>query len=155
MAPFARFLPLVCLAGFLIPAIARAQEARQFAEIEVTDHSDFSTEAIGLAENYDSGGPAPVCPPADCNCPSCQAKKAADLKKAVAGAYAPLFYNNNFAYLNNPNYDDYHFGENLKQIPIGDRWMLDLGGQYRARFHAERNHRNIGPTLGLTGNDDD
>ena len=39
--------------------------------------------------------------PGECNCPACQekkaaaaaAKKAADLKKAVTGAYAPLFYN--------------------------------------------------------------
>src|SRR5262245_11315887 len=37
------------------------------------------------------------CQPTQCNCPACQAKKAADLKKAVAGAYAPLFYNNNFS----------------------------------------------------------
>src|SRR5262245_54594206 len=41
-----------------------------------------------------------TCPPADCtyqpaecNCPVCQAKKAADLKKSVAGAYTILFYN--------------------------------------------------------------
>jgi hypothetical protein len=80
----------------------------------------------------------------------CQ-QQSADLTKAVAGAYAPLFYNNNFAYLNDPAYDDFHCGENLKQIPVGDCWTIDLGGQYRARFHAERNHRG----LGLTGNDDD
>jgi hypothetical protein len=96
-----------------------------------------------------------ACQPAECCCPACQAKRAADLKKAVAGAYAPLFYNNNFSYLSNPAYDDYHFGEGLKQIPIGDCWTVDLGGQYRARFHNEHNHRNIGATLGLTGNDDD
>jgi hypothetical protein len=96
----------------------------------------------------------PACPQptsADCNCPACQAKTAADVKQAVAAAYAPLFYNNNFGYLNDAAYDDWHFGERLKQIPIGDCWMLDLGGQYRARYHGERNHRG----LGLTGNDDD
>ena len=92
-----------------------------------------------------------ACPPAECNCPACQAKKAADLKKAVAGAYANPFYNNNFSYLNNPAYDDHHFGEHFKQVPIGDCWMLDLGGQYRARYMAERNFRG----LHLTGNDDD
>src|SRR5262245_9864169 len=91
------------------------------------------------------------CQPAECNCPACQAKKAADLKKAVAGAYTVLFYNNNFAYLNNPAYDDHHFGEHFKQIPIGDCWLLDLGGQYRSRYHGERNMRG----LGLTGRDDD
>ncbi|MGE0757516.1 MAG: alginate export family protein [Pirellulaceae bacterium] len=73
------------------------------------------------------------------------------MKQAVATAYAPLFYNNNFTYVTDPAYEDWHFGERLKQMPIGDCWMLDLGGQYRARYHAERNHRS----LGLTGNDDD
>src|SRR5262245_47506989 len=43
-----------------------------------------------------------ACPAPECNCAACQQKKVADLKKAVAGAYAPLFYNNNFSYLNNP-----------------------------------------------------
>ena len=83
------------------------------------------------------------CPPPECNCPACQAKKAADLKKAVAGAYANPFYNNNFAYLNNPAYDDWHIGEHFKQVPIGDCWMLDLGGQYRARYMDERNFRGL------------
>lgn len=107
-----------------------------------------STEvAAGIAAPCGCG----PCQPVECNCPDCQAKKAADLKKAVAGAYAPLFYDNNFSYLDNPAYNDCHFGESFKQIPIGDCWMVDLGGQYRARYHGERNHRG----LGLTGNDDD
>jgi Alginate export len=78
-------------------------------------------------------------------------KKAAELKKAVATAYAPVFYNNKFDYLKNPAYKDHHFGEGLKQQPLGDHMMLDIGGQYRARLHNERNFRG----LGLTGNDDD
>lgn len=94
----------------------------------------------------------PTCQPAECNCPACQAaKKAADLKKAVASAYAPLFYNNNFSYINNPAYDDWYPGDHFKQVPICDCWMLDMGGQYRARYHHEQNMRG----LGLTGRDDD
>lgn len=91
----------------------------------------------------------------ECQCPQCQAKAAAkkeqDLKKAIAGAYKPLFYDNNFSYINNPNYNECFFGDRLKQIPIGDCWMVDIGGQYRARYHGERNMRG----LGLTGRDDD
>ena len=78
-------------------------------------------------------------------------KKKADLKKAVATAYAPLFYNNKFDYLCNPLYDDHHFGEDFKRQCLGDCWIYDLGGQYRARYHSERNHRGVG----LTGVDDD
>ena len=83
----------------------------------------------------------PTCQPAgECNCPACQAaKKAADLKKAVASAYAPLFYNNNFAYINNAAYDNWYPGDHFKQMPIGDCWMVDMGGQYRARFQDEQN----------------
>ena len=36
-------------------------------------------------------------------------------------------------------------------MPLGDCWMLDLGGQYRARYMDEQNIRG----LDLTGNDDD
>lgn len=86
----------------------------------------------------------------ECQCAACQAKKAADLKKAVNTAYAPVFYNNNFAYINNPAYADWYPGDHFKQIPLGDCWTVDLGGQYRARFDDEQNMRG----LGLTGRDD-
>lgn len=87
-----------------------------------------------------------------CDCPDCQAARAqADVQKAVASAYAPVFYNNNFAYINNPAYQEWYPGDWFKQIPIGDCWLTDFGGQYRARYHHEQNHRG----LGLTGNDDD
>jgi hypothetical protein len=99
--------------------------------------------AAGWAEELPSQVP--------CTCPACQAETAADLQKAVAAAYAPLFYDNNFAYLDNPDYDDCHCGECFKQVPLGDCWLLDLGGQYRIRSMHERNIRG----LNLTGNDDD
>ncbi len=78
-------------------------------------------------------------------------KKAADaLKKKVATAYKDVFYNNDFSYLNDPNYHDHHLGEELKQLPVGST-TLDLGGQYRLRYHSEHNMRGYG----LTGRDDD
>src|SRR4029078_8791046 len=94
---------------------------------------------------------APPAIGAPCNCPACEAKRAADLKAAVAGASAPLFYNNNFSYLNNPAYDGWHLGEHFKQVPLGDCWMLDAGGQYAIGSSHEQNMRG----LHLTGNDDD
>src|SRR5262249_30587587 len=70
-------------------------------------------EALDSPSDATAPPACPACracqPPAECNSPACQAaKKAADLKKAVASAYAPLFYNNNFAYINNPAYDDWY-----------------------------------------------
>ncbi len=73
------------------------------------------------------------------------------LTKAVAGAYAPVFYNNNFNYLFNPLYNQRYLGEDLKRLSVGDCWMLDLGGQYRLRHHSERGMRGSG----LTGVNDD
>lgn len=74
------------------------------------------------------------------------------LQAAVNGAYKGVFYDNNFDYLCNPCYDGYHLGEELKRICIhDDRAILDIGGEYRARYHHEHNMRG----LGLTGNDDD
>jgi hypothetical protein len=109
-----------------------------------------------ISTNLDvySAGAAAASGPA-CNCPDCQkkaaAKKAADLKKAIAGAYKPLFYDNNFAYINNPAYDECFCGDSLKQMQWGDCWTVDMGGQYRARYQGERNFRGFG----LTGVDDD
>lgn len=85
-------------------------------------------------------------------------KKKEALQKAVAGAYAPIFYNNNFSYLSNPLYKDHYLGENFKQLDVGC-WKLDLGGQYRMRQHSERQMRSVaGPVTafgGLTGVNDD
>jgi Alginate export len=77
-------------------------------------------------------------------------KKAEELKKKVAGAYKDPFYLNDFSYLSNPNYQGYNLGEGLKQIPLGSG-KLDVGGQYRLRYHHEHNMRGAG----LTGRDDD
>jgi len=79
------------------------------------------------------------------------------LSKAIAGSHKPLFYDNNFDYLCDPCYDDWHLGDNLKRMCIGDSIVLDIGGQYRVRQHNEWNMRNTGTVpnaLGLTGADD-
>ncbi|GAB5402782.1 MAG: alginate export family protein [Aureliella sp.] len=71
-----------------------------------------------------------------------------ELTAAMKGAYKGLFYANNFAYLNSPLFDGPYFpGDNFKQI--ADK-RLDLGGEFRSRYHSERNMRG----LGLTGRDD-
>jgi hypothetical protein len=116
------------------------------ASIDAGEQAYVTAEAPVAAEGYSA--PADAGP---CQCDACQAKRAADLKAAIAGAYKPLFYDNNFAYINNPSYDDCYLGDHFKQVPIGDCWLLDIGGQYRARYMGERNMRGVG----LTGRDDD
>lgn len=109
--------------------------------------STANAESADLLSTHDTGA-------SPCSCESCQeavqAKQAA-LKKAAASAYAPLFFNNQFNYLYDPEYDDCHLGEDLKRLGIGNHSTLDIGGQYRARMHNERNMRSFG----LTGVDDD
>lgn len=78
------------------------------------------------------------------------AKQIAALKKQVATAYKPLFYDNNFSYINNPLYENRYLGDCFKQMPVGDSWMVDIGGQYRSRYMGEQNMRG----LGLSGRDD-
>ena len=77
-------------------------------------------------------------------------KKKEELKKKVATAYKDPFFLNDFSYLSNPNYQGYNLGEGIKQFPVGDNGKLDVGGQYRLRYHNEHNIRGTG----LTGRDD-
>jgi hypothetical protein len=81
----------------------------------------------------------------------CQIKKQAALAAAVAGAHKPVFYDNDFSYVNDPAYGDWHLGDHLKQLGLGECLTVDIGGEFRMRQHAERHHRN----LGLTANNDD
>jgi len=78
-------------------------------------------------------------------------KKKEELKKKIATAYKDPFYQNDFSYLSNPAYMGYNLGEGIKQLEVGDNGKLDVGGQYRLRYHHEQNMRG----LGLTGRDDD
>ncbi|GAA4437900.1 alginate export family protein [Bremerella cremea] len=82
--------------------------------------------------------------------PVCDAKKMAELKKKAASAYKPLFFDNDFSYLCDPCYDGCLLGEDLKRMCVGDCGYLDIGGEYRARYHHEQNMKPY-----LNGVDDD
>ena len=76
------------------------------------------------------------------------AEKLATLNKSMKDAYKGVFYANDFSYLRNPAYQGPHFaGDTFKGLGDG---KLDLGGEYRSRYHHENNMRG----LGLTGIDD-
>ena len=70
---------------------------------------------------------------------------------AAAKSHKPLFYDNDFDYLYDPDYTDRDLGDGLKRRSIGPCITYDIGGQFRMRYHGERNIRG----LGLTGRDDD
>lgn len=77
--------------------------------------------------------------------------KQANSKKKLASSHKPLFFDNDFSYLCDENYQGGLFGDCLKKRCLPGGGWYDIGGQYRARYHAERNMRG----LGLTGVDDD
>ena len=78
-------------------------------------------------------------------------KKREELKKKAASAHKPLFFDNDFSYLCDENWDGWFPGDGLKRRGLPGGGWFDIGGQFRSRYHAERNMRG----LGLTGVDDD
>lgn len=121
-----------------------------YADSIGTATSGFS--AVHSRDHSDTCCSSGACGGCDTCCNACaKAKKAEQLAAAVAGSHKPLFYDNDFGYLNEPKYTDWWPGDYFKQRNLGCLISFDFGGQYRMRHHTEQNHRG----LGLTGNDDD
>jgi hypothetical protein len=117
---------------------------------------DGGSDKAGIAD-YASKA---LCDGGKACCCDCATQAASD--KAAGEAYKDPFFNNNFDYLCDPCYCDWHLGESLKRLCLGDCIKIDVGGQYRLRHHSERNMRilrvqNPVPWVwqGLTGADDD
>jgi len=73
------------------------------------------------------------------------------LAQQAAQAHKTLFFDNPFAYVEDPCQQETFLGDRLKRLQITPWAKLDIGGEYRLRHHSERNHRGEG----LTGLDDD
>ncbi len=112
--------------------------------MDAPESSDYPTILSQPALITSAEATPPAKPKAD---PQAKAKK---LKKDAAGAYKPLFYDNQFDYLLDPAYQGSLLGEPLKRRCLGPWGVLDIGGEYRLRYHREQNIRG----LGLTGRDD-
>ena len=75
-------------------------------------------------------------------------KKPKDFAAKVKKAHKGVFYANDFEYLCDPEFcGPYYFGDPLKNLAFG---KLDIGGEFRMRYHREKGIRG----LGLTGRDD-
>ena len=146
---------LASLVTFSIAACSTAALAQQSGapshqnETQTAETDGYITP-IG-STTYESGEADSECScGADKGSEACSCKKLEALNTAVAGAHKGVFYNNNFDYLCDPCYCDSHLGDRLKRQSVGQCITYDVGGQYRMRFHNERNMRG----LGLTGRDD-
>src|SRR5437879_375853 len=115
MCSISAALALAVLLAEPAPVVAQASPVADRASVSGFDSAvaaDDRSSNVVVAEAADLTAAPPACPSlpsvpssAPCNCAACQ-KKAAELKKAISTAYAPVFYNNNFSYVNNPTYTD-------------------------------------------------
>lgn len=113
--------------------------------------SDRPSASIGPPS--ESAHPQVIQPASDCiacNAAESSPKAKQVLQKKVASAHKPLFYDNDFSYLNDPSYEAITVGDAFKQHRLPGGGTYDIGGQYRMRAHFEQNMRG----LGLTGVDD-
>ncbi len=73
--------------------------------------------------------------------PSCKACGCAKKKKKanpLAKSHKGVFYANDFSYLNDPNNTYHGLGDVFKQLDVGHDGKLDVGGQFRLRYHREK-----------------
>ena len=100
-------------------------------------------------------GHSPTAKPLDPK-PAGSVKKPTPKPKPATVAYKPLFYDNDFSYLNDPQDHDFFLGDLFKQLRPTPGSVLDLGGEYRFRDHHEFKMRNSGPAgSNLKGISDD
>src|SRR6056297_1049623 len=84
-------------------------------------------------------------------CPHCSQRRREAIQSQVASAYKGVFYDNDFSYIDDPYYRQHFWGDRLKGIDLPHDGKLDVSGEFRLRYHDERNFR--GPN-GITGVDD-
>ena len=113
------------------------------AEI-LSDNSSIS-EGVGALDEFasyavEASAASETCP---CGCEDqdgkecCTCKKQKELEKKAGAAYKTLFFDNDFNYLCDPCYDNWHLGEELKRLCAGCDGNLDIGGQVRFRYQHE------------------
>ena len=144
---------VTCALGWPAVGWADPPEGEETVQVridDVVDQPELSADATeGVPVSSSSAVHAGEC--AACGSKTtCTCEDYKRLRKAVTKSHNVLFYRNRFDYLCDPCYDEWWPGDYVKRNAIGNWGILDVGGQYRARFHDEVNMRG----LGLTGRDD-
>ncbi len=112
-----------------VPHVALVQDAKTQTVVEgSTTQAATAGNRAGAAYNM-----ATAPPPAP--------KKKKKKGNPVASSHKVLFFDNNFSYLDDPGFKgEPGLGDGLKRMklgPDGQFGTLDIGGQYRARYHSE------------------
>lgn len=103
---------------------AVAERAADDSQLDSVEQTVSMTNELSLNEALVPAAAAAAKPPA---------KK----KPTPPPAYKGMFYDNDFKQLA----EDKYLGHQLKRLECGDCWMLDFGGEYRARYQNESNLR--------------
>lgn len=141
---------LVC-AATLVAATATTTFGQDLLDQSFYDslHADLNPTQMGFATDNVSLTSAccePSCGSEDaCGCGDgvgCGAgvgAGAAAGPSPCASSHKGLFYANDFSYLKDPKSNAFCLGDSLKLMPIagGDFGTLDIGGQWRLRYHSE------------------
>ncbi len=114
----------------------------------LADSVDLADPAVPAAEAASGGAGGRARAAAE---PRCDKKKIEAANKAAATAYKPLYYDNDFSYIDDPCYTGSLLGDRFKQMHWGDCWVVSVGGEYRMRYHSEHNMRG----KPISGRDDD
>ena len=123
-----------------VPAVTLSDQAVAPA-VETSAPMEFYTQEApvysydsGMPQSYQYVDPAPAAP----------AKPKAN---PAAGAYKGLFYANDFSYLNDSYDGPVYFGDNWKNMDVGNGGKLSVGGELRTRYHSEQ---GMGQQAGAT-----
>lgn len=117
------------------------------ATLDESEEEGFSTEPVGPpptemppAEPPPIQQPAVAQPEGQPPTPEKPAAKKPPAANPCATAFKSVFYDNDFAYLEDPEYHGHCFGDCWKLMPVGNCGQygtLDVGGQMRLRYHHE------------------
>lgn len=89
---------------------------------------------------------------------ACVTKKKSAKPNPCATSHKVLFFANDFSYLKKPGYCGNCLGDNLKLMPLGNCGQygtLDIGGQYRLRYHHEQGMGRQPGRLGFQDTEND
>jgi hypothetical protein len=131
----------IAIFAIIITVGPRELAAATFADAQQDAQLEDGTGELGDTLSADEPQTAP--PPQSATMPA--AATAAASKPPAANpcalSHKPLFFDNDFSYLNDPAYSGACLGDGLKLMPVdpyGQWGTLDVGGQVRFRYHHER-----------------
>ena len=101
-------------------------------QVATIDHFVVPVDDLPVAEEAEApaeeAAEADECGAGKDEC-GCDKKKIEAAKKAAATAYKPLYYDNDFSYIDDPCYKGCLLGDNFKQMHLGDCWVVSVGGE--------------------------